>query len=462
MNFRFVLILLLLAFGLLTEARAVPSLSPRIRDKEIKVGILTNGYLSHTRGSVSDSGKANLGLNVGVRGIGNKGIFQFGVEGDSLYGLTNANYRYIDISEAFVGLDKKENDAFFAYAGRKRFEWSSLDSYWGLGLFQPRFRWDYLNERENGLFGLFTGFRHELFQVVGFFSPIYIPEQGAPFNIDGGSCKTASPWFSCPNTSILLFNQSTDVRIALDIPPIRDLIMRKGYGATARVGRELGPFGRLSYTHKPLNQFLLSFEGRLDLSTLQIPAIVRPRALYHDIYSVDAGWNLSRHAVFASTIWERPKRDITPASWNTQEASNAFLSSITVKTMPFPGTYRHTRLEFSYFHREGGNAPDRGPVTQNSTSLFEPRYAFSNAYSFSIYSPILDSWARSFLFSMKFILDTVNQGNLLQSDVYYRPFPRTFLNLGLDILGSESRSPVDFLSRYQRNDRLRAGVTYVF
>jgi hypothetical protein len=448
-------------FSLAAPAFAVPSLSPRIRDKEIRVGLLTNGYLTKSTQSLSDSGTGNLGLSVGVRGVGHKGNFQFGVEADSLYGLRNANYRYLDISEAYLGFDAKKSGAF-TYLGRKRFEWSAMDSYWGLGLYQPRFRWDYLSERENGLFGWFVGYRNEFIQTQAFYSPLFIPEQGAPFDIDAGSCRTSSPWFSCPNATINLFNQSTAVRFSLDIPPVKDLVLNEGYGASIRGGRELGPFARASFVHKPLNQFLLSYEGQLDLSALQIPAIIRPRVLYHDVYSFDAGWNHNRHSVVASAIWERPKRDVTPANWNTQEISNSHLTGLTLKSMPFAGKFRHTRFEMAYFHRNGGNAPDRGPFAQRGIGLFEPRYAFSRAYSFSVVTPILADWARNFLVSTKFILDTVNQGNILQADLYYRPFRRTTLNLGLDMLGSESRSPVDFISRYQRNDRVRAGVSYVF
>lgn len=461
MNWRSLPIWILLALA--TPAWAVPSLSPRIRDKEIRVGLITNGYLTKTKESLSDSGTGNLGLNVGVRGVGNKGSFLFGVEADSLYGLRNANYRYLDIAEAYLGIDeKKPEGGLFSYLGRKRFEWSGMDSYWGLGLFQPRFRWDYLNERENGLFGWFLGYKAEKIQAHVFFSPLFIPEQGAPFDIDAGSCKTSSPWFSCPNATINLFNQSTDVRFSLDIPPVKDLVLRKGYGGSIRAGGELGAFARGSYVHKPINQFLLSYEGQLDLSALQIPAVIRPRVLYHDLLSLDAGWNLARHSIMASAVWEKPKRDVTPSTWNTQEISDAFLSGLTIKTMPFGGEFRHTRFEFSYFHRDGGNASDLGPFAQRGSGLFEPRYAFSRAYSVSAFSPIMANWARHFLFSMKFIVDTVNQGNILQTDFYYRPLARTYLNLGLDMLGSESRSPVDFISRYQRNDRLRAGVSYVF
>lgn len=458
MNRRLLLLCGLLA-TLSSTAWALPSLSPRLRDKQVRVGLLTNTYLTKVNPSIADQGTGNMGLNIGVRGIGTKGDFQFGLEGDSLYGLRNANYRYIDISEAYLGYAR---DGFFAYAGRKRFEWSAMDSYWGLGLYQPRFRWDYLNERENGLFGFFLGHRSEWISALAYYSPIFIPEQGAPFDIDGGSCKTSSPWFNCPASSISLFNQPTDVRFALDIPPVTQLIRHWGTGATVRVGQETGPYGRASFTHKPINQLLLSYEGRLDLSTLQIPAIIRPRVLYHDLFGFDLGWNHARHSAVASAYWEKPKRDVTPSSWNTQETYDAFLTSLILKSMPLDGKLKRTRFEFSYFHRDGGNGRDRGPFAQANSNVFEPRYALKSAYSLAVFTPVMDEWANSFLFSTKFILDTANEGNILQTDFHYRPVARLFLNLGLDLLGSNSRNPVDFISRYQRNDRVRFGLAYVF
>jgi hypothetical protein len=439
-------------------AHALPSLGPKIRDKEIRVGFLANGYLTKSRESLSDERTGNLGLNLGLRGVGNKDAFQFGIEVDSLYGLRKANYRYLDISEAYLGYDKT---AWFTYAGRKRFEWSAMDSYWSLGLYQPRFRWDYLNERESGLFGWFAGAQSENFHFVAYASPIFIPEQGAPFDIDGGDCKTASPWFSCPTSTIALFNQSTDVRYSLDIPTVKDIVTRFGAGATLRVGKELGAFGRASYVHKPINQFLLSYEGTLNLATLDVPSIIRPRVLYHELYGFDFGYNWIRTALTGSTIWEKPKRDNPPANWNTQEAYDAFLHGLALKTMPFQKTFTRTHLELSYFHRNGGNGADRGPFAQRQ-AVFEPRYAFKNAYSFSILTPFNDHWAKYFLLGTKFVLDTANQGNILQSDIYLWPFKNTTVNLGFDILGSESTSSVDFISRYQRNDRLRGGITYVF
>ncbi|RYZ93757.1 MAG: hypothetical protein EOP11_27335, partial [Proteobacteria bacterium] len=163
------ILLSLLAFS--SAAFALPSLAPRVRDKEIRLGLFTNSYLTTARESLSDERTGNLALSVGVRKLGNNGGFHYGIDADGLYGLRKSNYRYLAINEAFAGHDEQN---FSIYVGRKKYFWNELDSYWGLGLFQPRFRWDYLNERENGLFGVFVGHQSEFIQATAFVTPIFI------------------------------------------------------------------------------------------------------------------------------------------------------------------------------------------------------------------------------------------------------------------------------------------------
>ncbi len=439
-------------------AYALPSFQPALQDKEIRAGLSSFTYLTKDRQTRADERSGNLGLTLAIRQLGAKNNFRYGIEADGLFGLQRTSYRYFDVAEGFVGYEQAQ---WNLYLGRKRYEWNDLDSYWSQGLFQPRFRWDYLNERENGLFGIFAGFEAKNLSFVAYYSPIFIPEQGARFDMSDGACRSSSPWFACPTSSMFLFSEPTAVRFTLDVPPIRDLLSHQGYGATFRVGAAEGLFGRASYTHKPINQFLLSYEGLL-LSSLVVSATIRPRVLYHDLYGFDLGWKSPKHSLVASLVLERPKRDFTPAHWNTQEASETDISGLTYRTQPFAGSMRHTRLEFSYLHREGGNPPDRGPFIQTNPNVFEQRFAFKNALSAALFTPVLERWAESFLFSTKFVVDTAHTGNILITDFHYIPAKQWFLHLGMDMMGSDNPGPVDFISRYQRNDRIRAGVAYAF
>jgi len=208
-----------------------------------------------------------------------------------------------------------------------------------------------------------------------------------------------------------------------------------------------------------MNQFLLAYEGRLDLSTLVLPATIHPRVVYHHLYSIDSGFKIGDASLVAGAIWEKPVRDITPSQWNTQEAGDATLGGAVFR---MPLLNKSTRMELAYLHRKGGNSADRGPFAQAGSGVFEPRYAFRNAYSFVFITSFLDDWAQKFTWSNRFVFDAANNGNILISDIHIRFFKRALLNFGIDILGSESRDPVDFISRYQRNDRLRGGLSYAF
>lgn len=453
---------LLAAFAFSISAHAIPTWQPPLQNHEIRLGIESNHYLAEISAANSNFKRENLGARVEIRSFSENDRWQYGLDAGAQLGSHNS-YHYYTVNELYGGVESVHSKSRWnAYAGVKKLEWNALDSYWTLGLFQRRFRWDYLREQEGGLLGAFVGYQTELFQAEAYASPFFIPEQGAPFDISGGKCRSSSPWFSCPAAEILVFNQPAVVRYSLKTPPLSELVSHAGAGGTVRIGGEQGLFTRLSYAHKPLNQIILAFEGSLDLSANDVPAIIRPRILYHNLYGADLGWRQKTFSFVASGMSEIPVRDGTPPGWNTQELSNATILGATMVVQPDAGHFHHSRFEISYINRNGGDAPDLGPFSNPYSSYFEPRHALQNAYSIALVSPLFDGLADSFLFSTKFVVDTLHEGNILITDAYIRPSRQWLLNLGLDMLGSKSSAPVDFISRYQRNDRVRFGAVYAF
>lgn len=441
-------------------ASALPSLSPRIDQNSVKIGLQTNTYLTHTAGTVSEERIGNFGLKAGARGQHQGSILAVEGETSVLLGLRKANYRYISVPEAFAST---LNPNYKVRVGRHLETWSSLDDYWTLGLWQPRFRWDYLEEETQGLTGVFFTYYEPEAEVpvhlTLFGTPISIPEQSAPFDIVNGNCKTSSPWFDCPASSVIIFNQPTEIKYRLDIPPISSLVSNWGAGAALRLGSENSTFARFSYAYKPMNQVLLAYEGRLDLSTLALPAVIHPRIVYHEIATLEGGHRFANgFRVLASITKERPIRDYTPPDWNTQEAAPAWISGILAR-LPVS---KHTSFEASVLHRDGGNAEDQGQFVGQVGSVFEPRYSFHNALSATVRSSIMESWIPYFLSSARFVWDHDFDGNILSTDFRFLPQRPLRFQVGFDILGSRATSNVDFIARYQRNDRIRGGVEYVF
>ena len=97
-----------LALALLAQpAFALPTMQPRLRDHEIRLGLDAKTYLTPSNQPSGDAGTGNADLTIGVRGVGEKSDLHYAFEGESLLGLKRASYRYVDLGELFVGLERK-------------------------------------------------------------------------------------------------------------------------------------------------------------------------------------------------------------------------------------------------------------------------------------------------------------------------------------------------------------------
>ena len=173
---------------------------------------------------------------------------------------------YFELPELYGGTSLQEVPVQIL-AGRKLEHWSHLDEQWSLGIWQPRFRWDYLHPEEVGLTGAFLRVEQPLFRFVGLFSPIFIPERGVPISTDGGTFASDSRWFLPPPASVNLFGQNTPMQYSLMMPQLSSLLEHPGASVMARVGREQGAWGSLGYAYKPVNQLILGETGLLQLNT---------------------------------------------------------------------------------------------------------------------------------------------------------------------------------------------------
>jgi hypothetical protein len=457
-----ILIPLLFAISFASDAYANVSKRQASTVDYARVGVVGNSYL--TKGvsqQLSDKKTGHVGVTGAIRASTGKDSFDAAIEAEALFGIRSANYRYISLAEAYLG-SRTWLKPVDVYVGRKLQNWSELDRYWSLGLWEPRFRWDYLDAQPNGLFGAFAEYKGKDFEITGFASPIFIPEQGAPFEFTNGDCNTSSPWFNCPTSNISLFNQPTSVKYKLELPPIRRLISYPGLALSVRVGGEKGTWARAGYAHKPINQLLLAYEGFLSLATQDLPATIHTRVLKHNLTTIETGYRGTGFSGLLSFMHEHPIRDVTPEAWNTQEATNAIIFGGVATVDLFGKGDGVTRGDFGFMHRRGGNAYDRGPLAGPNSTAFEARYAYENAYNLGIRTPIVESWGKHFHARGRFLLDTAHDGNILIVDLNFTPTRHWLINLGLDMLGSNATTTVDFIARYQRNDRLRGGVYYYF
>jgi len=392
-----------------------------------------------------------------------------------------------EIPEAYVGTSEDLGPVQFK-VGRKLEHWNHLDEAWRLGIWQPRFRWDYIRPEIVGLTGIFLSIRQPAFKFVVMGSPGFIPERGVQVAVENGAVISRSPWFLPPPSEISILSRKTAVEYHLVLPDTMDIVNRSGINFLFKVGEEKkGPWLAAAYAYKPMNQLLLAYDGYLKLNrdgNKVASANVFPRLLFHHLTSVEAGWEESSFRASISALSERPVRDYTPEGWTTQEVKPALALSPSVD-FAFQGAKEQPiHLGLSYLRVWGGTAPDRGiggSFVSEGGSVFESRYPFSQAVLVSLNtslaalsSSLPNSWNRVSLHT-RLLQDIPNQGTVLSWDLRYRPRSNLEFTVGADILGTSSSEvnsnysignssgqTTNFIDRYRSNDRFHAGMSYVF
>lgn len=376
---------------------------------------------------------------------------------------------YLEVTELFLGTSANLNSKVQVHAGRKLEDWSHLDEQWKLGLFQPRFRWDYFHPESSGLTGFFGKIRAPGFQLLGFASPIFVPERGVPVAVNNGELQSPTAWFIPPSSKIALFDQETRIRYDLDIPPVKEMILHPSIAVRLRVGQEQGAWASAAYGYKPVNQLLLGHDAYLNVAPpIEVPATIRPRIIYHHLSAIEAGYQLEQSGLSISTIYEKPVLEPVPYNWTAQTASPALVTGSSFY-FQLGSPAQRTRFDLGYLRRLGGNAPDVGRDAASS-SVFETRYPFASAFRFGVNTPlrvILGKPGSNLSLSSRVIYDAIEDGALWMNELRFTPLQRWQVNFGADFLATELLNHYriteeSFISRYQVNNRVYAGVGYVF
>jgi hypothetical protein len=184
--------------------------------------------------------------------------------------------------------------------------------------------------------------------------------------------------------------------------------------------------------------------------------------LYHELVSLEGGYQTEPMSAWVSVLGEHPFTDISPSDWTTQEVTPSLAMSSTFDFRIAGSPQRPTRMDFSYLRQWGGNAGDQGPdASGGSASNFEARYPFQSALAMGLRSDAVAKVSAS----TRLIYDIGHQGTIWSTEIRYAPKVNWMLGVGADLLTSaqtDDPDDTDLIGRYTANDRVHAGVTYVF
>lgn len=357
---------------------------------------------------------------------------------------------------------------FSLLMGRRRTQWSRLDSQWNLGAFQPIFKVDVLNPREQGLTGVFLVFNRAKWNLEFFGSPFFLPDQGPMVETEDGHFVRRDPWFFYPPSEIKINQVRTPVAYTVDKPTVPEIIINKGYGIKAQYGKpdEDGFLGRVAWSYKPMNQLLLGLDGLLALQGAEAltPATLKiqlhPEVGYHHVMSADLVYKINQFIFSLSVLEDDPEKKDFDRPWTYQNHTSAHLVG--------SGVNWHTETGWhwgaNYIKREGGHSKVMGPQKDFVGDTIPQRYLWSEMLKSEI------SFQRQFNFNWAFE-GTLEWRRELQnrSDLYSGQIAILYNShwkfyFGADMLKSQNKnaSESDYIEANAANDRAYGGLHYVF
>lgn len=352
------------------------------------------------------------------------------------------------------------------YLGRKKFVWSELDSLWQLGVWQPHVALDALRPEEQSLTGIFYNYQGQGFEVVGLFSPVYVPTMGPEIREEDGSIKSDSRWYRPPSKDFDFNGRTNTISYELDIPDVAKLVNNQGAAVVARVGaKERGGWLSASTGYKPVNDLLLKRRAIKSTTEDTVSATVRPTVTHHSVYSMDAGYSFSNLKFGLSYLEDAPQTVLPEEGWAIQKLEGMKIWSGNMSFAMNNIFSKSLSMQLAYMRVDGGEIEDISSTgAKDDLLLFKNRLKFNDALMVKTEGQIT-SWLRKPIVArLKWLYDFKQQGSILNSEALYYPSRQWALVIGADILGvqDETVEPDGFLNQFRANDRYYGGVTYVF
>jgi hypothetical protein len=405
-------------------------ISPDYESTDAKNFIFVGATLkSHADGKTEDPFKINL-----------TGLFAVG----------HSVLSYLNIREIYFTSQIDSKSAI--HIGRKLQNWSTLDTIWNLGVYQPQFKWNALAPENQGLTGIFWNKNEDSYGLTLFASPIYIPDQGASYELKDGQFQSNNPWFQSPPQNIKFQNQLLPIDYNIDTPDTSKIVFQTQFGAQFRLGESRGFFTNIAGMYKPSNQLALGYKGVLVTTRVRID--ITPKVYFENIYSSDFGYRGDWGVAQLSLLYSKPQNPSFDPGFNSPEfeESLSWGPQFLYKFKPFD-------LFIGYLDTSGGKVKDVGPDASDDRASLSQRFLFTQALQTQVtYSDIFWNYMKlestfQYKFSTKDAFRQIRFKNVFD---IRGPFA-FWIDMLLIDTDSEAKSNME---AYKSQDQVWLGVSY--
>ncbi len=402
-----------------------------------------------------------LSARLGLTGLSYDTFWGYGMDvqaGKYSYGASNYSVQEIFL---FYRLE-----SFFKISlGRKKIEWSVLDNYWKTSLWQPKYAIDYLRPEEQGLTGAFFEYKRSDFQFVALTTPIFIPNMGVDIREEDGELRADSRWFRQPSNKYDFNGRIKTITYNLSVPETRNLVSRPGVGYNVALGdRSKGFWANQSSGYKPVNDLLLKREGYAQAAGKSVKVVVSPDVTYHSVLSLDVGYSFQNFKLISSYIEDNPKSKIPTDEWIVQNLEPMKGYSVMVENNIDYSLIRDLKIQLGYLRIDGGTISDINASSEkDSFTLFDERFYFYNSLLFKTEGKLFKLFNRDFTTKFSYLRDFNQKGSFVNTEFQFYPVQNWAVLVGGDLISvDEENDSSGFLNQNRANDRVYAGVSYVF
>lgn len=418
--------------------------------------------INYAEASTSDSQsqqRVQLGLNFKKEG-------RFFTNTQIIVGtFSEPNSAYYAFPEAYLGYGDKE---FNVTAGRKKENLSFADSFFNLGLMQGHFTNDNVYFMEEGLTGISAHIASDNMGFMASFNPIFIPNQAPQARAEDGKIVSWNRWTAQAPAKFKFGDQYKNINYAITDYQLTDIVSHSGYVLNAYFGKKgPRPILVLTMADKPLNDIVLSRDTYSDISNFQGYVTLTPLVLNHKIQAADLNLDAGIFRSTLSALTDQPENQqandqeyiqtLSPLRIYSVYAAVDLSSYVDKKLEIYTGTAMISGGEIKDVNSQG---VESSFAISNSRTLYkQPVIAGVKSEMFFIYNEAVEA-------DVRLTYDQKLKGSLLSANFMYAPTRSLKVNLGADLIGVENELPADaqgnFLDQNKANDRVFAGLNYVF
>ena len=418
-------------------------------------------YFTTLPGNENFNHQQYLSARFGLKGLSYDTQWGYGMDLQAgKYNYGSSNYA---IQEIFFFY--RLESYFKISVGRKKVDWSVLDNYWKTTLWQPKYALDYLRPESQGLTGAFFEYARSDFQFVALTTPLFIPNMGVDIREEGGELKSDSRWFRQPSDKYDFNGRIKTISYDISVPETRSLVSRPGVGFNMLVGdKSKGFWFNQSAGYKPINDLLLKREGYAQASEKNVKVIVSPDVTYHSLISMDVGYSFDNLKVISSYIEDSPKSKTPIDDWIVQNLEGMRGYSIMAENNIEDSLIKDLKIQLGYLRIFGGTISDINATgSRDSFTLFDERFYFYNSMLFKTEGKLFRLFNREFTTKFSYLRDFNQSGSLVNTEFQFFPLKQWAVLVGGDFISVDNESDSStFLNQNRANDRIYAGVNYVF